>query len=158
MKLLAWIGAVGALGAAQLAQAAGGCNLYFSDNNRNGLGSVEGSCWIDQKYRTFRGDSPSFRLVVRGLQYGEQRQVFSRGRLPVTDYSFGFNRGVAFWDANRNGDGTVQGRIPFRNVEDWRSRGIVVIAYIDGQAYRLWQGRLQRRGGGGWDDGPWGPW
>lgn len=119
-----------------------GCDLSFSDDNGNGIGSVEGFCQVNIPYDAGSG-SPSFRLVVRGLQDGERRALVSMGSLPITDYSWQ-RRGFAFWDANRNGEGTVQGIYEFRDVEDWTSRNVSVLAIIDGDVFEIFRGRLRR--------------
>lgn len=125
----------------QQARAQSICTLYFSDDNRNGIGSVEGECFINQKFDAGRGDSPSLRVMVRGLQHGERQTVYRRSELPRTYGAYAGGEPV-FWDANRNGDGTVQGVVRFRGIEDWRSRRVYVYALIDGEEFPLWRGVL----------------
>lgn len=149
MKALSIAGAFALAAVAQAAMAAGSCNLHFSDDNGNGVGSVEGQCRINQEFETFGGDSPSFQLIVRGLERGERRVVYQDGSLPIVRNPRDYGDGVVFWDRNRNGDGTVQGTVRFYGVEDWRSRSVEVVARIDGREYRLYRGRLSRNGG--WD-------
>lgn len=117
-----------------------GCRLTWSDNNRNGVGSIQGWCSIDRQFETYPGNRPSLQIVVYGREYGESRTILFRNQLP-------YNGGqIYFDDNNRNGEGTVRGNFNIFE-EDFQSRVVEVVAFIDGRAVRLYSGRPQTVGG-----------
>ena len=94
----------------------GDCDLYFDDDNRNGVGSIEGDCDIKVP-RHYEGDR--IRLTIRGDR-GDRRS-----------YSARINRRgrASFYFSNHN-------------ARDWRSRRVKVVAKLDGERETIFRGYL----------------
>lgn len=103
------------------------CYLRFSDNNRNGEGSVEGSCRIEVKHTARPGQRPNFSMDIFGFEYGESRSI---GRA-----------GLRWDDQNRDGKGTVVGNIRV-SVDRWSSCRVGVYLRVAGKTYTVATGNL----------------
>ena len=93
----------------------GYCDLAFDDDNRNGVGSIEGYCEVEVP-RYLRGEQ--VRLVIKGRS--DRRTYYAR--------------------VNRRGYASF--RFSNHNARDWEDRRVRVIARIDGEREQIFGGFL----------------
>ncbi|MBI5597352.1 MAG: hypothetical protein HY928_14765 [Elusimicrobia bacterium] len=112
------------------------CWARFYDRNDNGLGELFGACSLDFKAEVAPFTRPYLRVWAEGD--GNRRELWS-GTL---DY----HGSPRFWDDNRDGRGTVQGRVRF-DFERWRGErwdaDVSVYAEAGGVRRRIWQGEAR---------------
>jgi hypothetical protein len=103
----------------------------------NHRGVVQARCWVNQKVRTDRGQTPYTEVVLES--FDREYVKYSR----YLRFSGPNPWGLGFWDDNRNGEGTVVGELQFRQRRFYSDSARVSI-YIDDRRYTLFRGPIPR--------------